>query len=405
LYLQAREIDRSGDHGAPDAIQKEVTLLDEAVARDPAFVSALCMLAEAHLRAYFYNHDHTVARLGRARKALDAAARLQPDGGGVHLARAVFYYWGSRDYTPALTELSLASRSLPNDADVLFFIALIERRQGRWEESIKTMERVFVLDPRNAILAEERANNYSHLRRYDEARRVLDAVLNWKPDDFWFQILRADVDLAENADLGRLQKILLADVPTNAEQNLVASTRRRVALLQRKYRAAEEALAEYRLADFAENGFVTPREYFEGCIARGLGDAHRAEAAFSRARERADAAVATRPDDAKALIVLAGIDARLGKEEEAVREAERAAEMLSVASDALDGPRMLARLATVCAEVKKTDRAFEVLQEAAVLPLGPSYGELRLDEVWDPLRGDPRFEKIVASLVPKQLAP
>jgi tetratricopeptide (TPR) repeat protein len=266
------------------------------------------MLAQAHLRAYFYNHDHTPARLERVRKALDAAARLQPDAGGVHLARAVFHYWGNRDYAPALTELSLASRSLPNDADVLFFIGLIERRQGWWQESIKTMERVSVLDPQNAILAEERANNYCLLRRYHEARRVLDAVLNWKPDDFWFQILRAEVDLVENADLGKLQIILSGDVPASAEQNLVASTRQRVALLQRNYRAAKEALTEYRLPDFAENGFITPREYFEGCIARGLGDAHRAEAAFSRARERAATAVAARPDDAKALIVLAGID-------------------------------------------------------------------------------------------------
>ncbi len=94
-------------------------------------------------------------------------------------------------------------------------------------------------------------------------------------------------------------------------------------------------------------GFIIPREDFEGRIARGLGDAPRAEAAFLRARERAAASVAARPSDAKALIVLAGIDAKLGRKEEAVREAERAVELLPVARDAVDGPLMLWSLAAV----------------------------------------------------------
>ena len=152
LYLRARESFRAAIPGDSDAIQKQVTLLDEAVARDPAFVPALCLLSQIHLQAYWFNLDHTPARLERASKALEAAARLQPDAGEVHLSRAVFHYWGSRNYVPALAELALASRSLPNDADVLYLMGLIERRQGRWEEAIGTMERAFVLDPRNASL-------------------------------------------------------------------------------------------------------------------------------------------------------------------------------------------------------------------------------------------------------------
>jgi TolB-like protein/Tfp pilus assembly protein PilF len=400
LYLQAREIYRGGLGGSRDAIEKKVTLLDAAVARDSAFVPALCMLARAHLEAYWYNLDHSPARLERARNALEAAAQLQPDAGEVHLARAVFHYWGSRDYAPALAQLALAGRSLPNDADVLLFIGTIERRQGRWEESIATMARALVLDPRNALLADGQAGNYRALRRYHDERRIRDTVLNWKPDDFGFQILRAEVDLNEKAELGPMQSVLSSDLTATADQNLVASKRWQVALLQRDYRAAEEALSEYRLPDFSFWGFITPRDYFEGRITRGLGDAPRAEAAFLRARDRAAAAVAGRPDDEKALIVLAAIEAKLGRKEEAIREAERAVEMIPVARDALDGPRLLTRLARVCAEVEKTDRALEVLQQAAALPNGPTYGELRLEEDFDPLRKDPRFGKILASVAP-----
>ena len=401
LYLRAREIYRAGDPGARAAIEKEVTLLEEAVARDTAFVPALCMLAQAHLQAYWYNHDHTPARLERAREAIEAAGRLQPDAGEVHLARAVFHYWGKRDYAPALAELALAGRSLPNDADVLLFLGVIERRQGRWEESIAAMERAVVFDPRNAILAEGLAADYRALRRYNDARRVLDTVLSWKPDDFWFQIVRAETELHENADLGRLQNVLSDDVPATADQNLVASNRCQLALLQRDYRAAEESLSQYRLPDISRGGFITPREFFEGLIAQRAGEASRAEAAFLRARERAAAAVAARPDDAKALIVLGAIDAKLGRKEEAVREAERAVEMIPVAHDALDGPRLLARLARVYVEVRKMDRALDVLQQAVALPNGPTYGELQLEEDFDPLRKDPRFEKLRTHLAPK----
>ena len=135
-----------------DAIQKQVTLLDEAVARDPAFVPALCMLAQAHLQAYWFKTRSYPGASGAgeqgARSSGTLATRRRRGASGARL----FHYWGSRDYAPALAELALARRSLPNDAEVLVLIGLIERRQGRWEESTETLERAFVLDPRNASM-------------------------------------------------------------------------------------------------------------------------------------------------------------------------------------------------------------------------------------------------------------
>ncbi len=192
FYLRAQEIHRNGGAGGVmgrNAL-KQVPLLDEAVARDPTFVRALCLLARVHLQAYWYNEDRTPARLELARKALESAERLQPDNGEVHLARALFHYWGNRAYVPALTELVLAARSLPNDASILFYIAAIQRRQGLWDETVRTMQRVLELDPRNGNFALNLTLTYRQLRRYADARRVVDNFLAWQADDLGFQLLK-----------------------------------------------------------------------------------------------------------------------------------------------------------------------------------------------------------------------
>jgi TolB-like protein len=405
LYLRAREIARNavpGRQSSRDAIAEQVRLLDEAVARDPTFVSALCMLAQVHLRAYWFNFDNTPARLDLARKPLEAAARVKPDAGEVHLTRAVFHYWAHRDYDPALAELALARRSLPNAPEVPYFAAAIERRQGRWEQSIKSFEEAIQLDPRDPSLLVELSLTHSALRRYDEVRRLRDIIITWQPQNFEYRILRAETDREETGDLTLLQTVASSAAARTADPNVVADLRLSVALFARDYPAAEKALAEYRLPDFVARGVITPREYYEGLVARGLGDEERAAAAFRRARERAAAAVSARPDDARALIALASIDAALGRKEDAVREGERAVELLSVARDTYEGPRLLGRLAGLYAEVREPERGLDVLEKAVTLPGGPTYGDLKLSAAFDPLRDDPRFQKILASLAPKE---
>ena len=401
LYLRAKEIDQTLGTGAEETKQ-EVALLDDAVARDPTAVPAFCLLARAHLNLYWFNYDHTPARLELARKALDAAARLQPDAGEVHLTRAVFYYWGSRDYAPALAELALARRFLPNDSIVLKFLGFVERRQGRWEEATHDFEEALKLDPRNGNNVADLAGTYMARKRYGEAARVLDDGLRWKPHEFVFESMRAHVDRLRSADLRRLQSVLAGEYPKTADSDL-AQNRLSLALIQRDFRAAEKALLDYKGADFAARRSITPREVYEGVVARGLGELEKAQSSFLAARDRAAATVAKRPDDAKALMILAEIDARLGRKEEAVREGEHAAELLPVAKDAFEGPEIQTRLAALYGQVGQPDRALDLLARVAQMPGGPTYGDLKLDLDWDPLRGDPRFEKIVASLAPKDL--
>jgi TolB-like protein/class 3 adenylate cyclase/Flp pilus assembly protein TadD len=406
LYLRALEIERSrvtstGSGGAEES-KREIGLLEDAVNRDPSFVSALCLLARVQVYLYWENATEMTTHLDLANKALAAAARLQPDAGEVHLTRAIIYYWGARDYAPALAELALAKRSLPNDIDVLFFTAAIERRQGNWDESTRHIEQALALDPRNIQLVSELAgSNYFGLRRYADAARTLDDALAWKPFDFGLGFLRAYIDMVWKADLDRWKEVVSGEAAGNADPNDLITARLNLALMERDYHTAEQILASPGGNEFDDDAFFTPREWNQAIVARGLGDSGKAQAALQAARERAAGEVRKRPENAKALMVLGQIDAGLGRNEDAIREGQRAVELLPVTKDAMNGSQLLIRLASIYAQVGETDRAFDLLEKGIHQPDVPNYGSLKLEEVWDPLRKDPRFQKLVTSLAPK----
>ncbi|HWM24631.1 MAG TPA: FlgO family outer membrane protein [Chthoniobacterales bacterium] len=400
LYLRAKEIERAG-RSTRESLTQQIALLDQAVAQDSAFVPALCLLARGHFEFFWSNYDHTPARLELGKAALERAARLRPDAGEVHLTRGIFHYWGARDYSRALEELAIARRALPNSSEIVYFSGAIARRQGRWEESTRFLEAAVTLDPRNAtVLTELATTNYVALRRYDDAARVCDGVLVWKRD-FASEMSRARVDRLARGDWRRMETVLAGPAAKALSPEQFAVSRLDLAFLQRDYQAAELALAATKAADFPGAGYVTPREWYAALIAEGLGEREKAQAAFMAARERAAANVAKRPDDGKALMILAEIDARLDRNKDAVRQAQRSTELLPLSEDALDGLRILSRFAGVCARAGDLGRALEILEDVVAKPSGPHYGELMLDERWDPLRKEPRFEKLLLSLAPK----
>jgi serine/threonine-protein kinase len=391
--------------GKADSLQA-IDLLNQAVARDPSFFQAYCRLAEAHDGLYSAGYDHTSARLALAEAAIEAASRLRPNAGETHLARARNIYQGYRDYDGALAELELARQTLPNDSRVFELTGYIQRRQpGRYEEATRTLERAIDLDPRNVVVLQQiPAFNYRRLRRYADAKSAWDRLLAITPDDVSAKAERAMVDLEWKGDTRPLHQMIDSIRATNpAAVQRIAERWIICALAERDAAAANNALiasGENPIGLSSENVFFN-RPFVEGVIARMTKDDAKARSAFTAARAEQEKIVKAQPNYGPALCVLGLIDAGLGRKEEALREGRRAVELLPVEKDAPEGVDMVKYLAMIAAWIGDKDLACEQLAMAIRGPSNLSYGDLKLLPLWDPLRGDPRFEKIVASLAPK----
>ena len=376
-----------------------VDLLNQAVVRDPSFFDAYCQLAWAHDGLYMLGWDHTSARLALADAAVQAASRLRPDAGETHLARAQNLYQGYLDYDGALTELEVARKTLPNDWRVFFWTGLIERRQGRWEESTRNLERGISLDPRNFFMLEQTAESYQVLRRYAEEKATYNRVLDFEPDDAVTKVERAVVELNSKADTRPLHQMIDSIRATNSSATpIIADAWLLCALAERDTAAAKSALialGENPINLAATDNVRFNHPFVEGVVARMTKDDDKARSAFAAARTEQEKIIQSQPNYGLAMCALGLIDAGLGRKEEALREGQRAVELLPPEKDALDGSGTVKYLAMIAALVGDKDLACEQLAIAIRSPSGLSYGQLKLLPFWDPLRGNPRFENLV----------
>jgi tetratricopeptide (TPR) repeat protein len=377
-------------------------LLNQALARDPAFFQAYCQLAFVHDDIYFLGFERTPARLALAEGAIQGAFRLRPDAGEAHLARAEHLYRGYLDYHGALAELDIAAKTLPNESRVFELKAYIERRQGKHHEALRSLGRAIDLDPRNFLILQQITLSYELLRRYAEETAVLDRMLVIEPNDPETKITRAFVELDWKADTKPLHRAIdtvraanPAAIPDIADSWFLC------ALAERDPAAAATALTAAGENGFGIDAIRLTRTFGEGLIARMTKDEGKARSAFAAARAEQEKIVAAQPDYGPAVCVIGLIDAYLGRTEEALREGRRAVELLPVETDAINGPHMIEFLAIMAAWVGDKDLAGEQLAATIAYPGRLSYGQLRLLPFWDPLRGDPRFEQIIASLAPK----
>src|SRR5213080_1330899 len=402
LYLRAEALfaDTSDPIHAREKLPEAAQLLNEAVMRDPHFLQAWCLLSRVHSVAYFRGHDHTQARLDLANAALQTALHLQPDAGEVHLALANYYYHGFRDYGRARNELAIAKRALPNNADVFLYTGFIDRREGHWEEATRNMERALELDPRNFFILQQLALAYERQHRYAEEARTYDRALTIVPADPNTRILRAKVALDWRADIKPFQTTLATLVAENP--NVAPDVDLPLyALCERTAAAATRTLTNYPREGVVNNGVNYPYAYWQGAVARCQGDSAKARTAFTAARREVEKTVEEQPDFAAGFSLLGMIDAGLERKEEALREGRRGCELLPISKDAIDGADLAINLAQIYAWTGEKDRAIEQIAAVERVPNTLSYGLLKLHPYWDSLRGDPRFEKIVASLAPK----
>src|SRR5262249_12512685 len=313
-----------------------VDLLTQAIARDPSFVLAYCRLANAHDQVYFQEVDRTPARLALAKSAIDSAFRLKPDSGEAHLALATHLYYGYFDFDRARAELAIAQRTLPNNPEVFALSGFIDRRQSRWTEAVRNMERASELDPRNLFKLFILAGTYWQMRDYERQKNALNRALVLDSNNVIARTWRGSIEIDRHADTRPLREEIekiIAENPAQAESDHIKRPRFYLALLDRDFAAADRAVAALQQQDPFGDDSAFNRDFWVAVVARMKGDAPAARAAFTAERGEREKKVRAEPDIAPVLSGLGVIDAGLGRKEEAMREGRQAIELAPIAKN------------------------------------------------------------------------
>src|SRR5215467_6477982 len=250
-------------------LRQAADLLNQAVAHDPTFFQAYCLLAHTHDLLYFFGVDRTPARLALAEAAIQAAFHLRQDAGEAHLARAANLYRGYLDYDGALAELGIAGKSLPNDPQVFELKAYIKRRQGKQQEAVGDLERAIELDPRNVVTLEQLAISYDLLHRYADERAIFDRMLVIDPDDIRKMLARASLELGLQGNVRPLHQVIdriRAKDPAKVRD--VADTLLYCALAERDTAAANSALMSLGQIAYIDDPIQFSHPFMEGLVAR-----------------------------------------------------------------------------------------------------------------------------------------
>jgi TolB-like protein len=388
------------------ALLSALQSLDQAIKRDPDFVSAYCYIARANDLLYFFDLDPTPDRVLLAEAAVKAALRLRSDSAEAHFAMADFLFRCHRDYDGALKELVIARPGLPNDTAFFILSGYITRRRDNWVQAERDFRTAVEIDPRNPNAYNLLADTYNLLRKHLLAARVYDRVLEAgerKPIVFF----RRDSALFNGSGNSTELRKVLSENPDMDVGGGQTPIRVWLALTDGNFAEAERVLGDSPREDFQDidYSFYYPKAWFEAMIARAKGDSAAATAAFSAARTILEQRLAVKPEHARTLAVLAQVDAGLGHKELAIQEAKHAADLMPLSKDVYDGALVLEGLAQVYTWTNEADRAIDLLQKLATMPSYINYARLKLYPVWTPLRGDTRLQQIVNSLAPKETKP
>src|SRR6266478_1729375 len=404
LYLQAKTIIDSYINATDvrAALLQAVKSLDEAIKRDPNFVSAYCYSARANDLLFFFDLDPTPDRISLAEAALNNALRLRPDSAEAHFARGDYYFRCLRDYDRAQEELAIARPGLPNSTPFFILSGYINRRRNHFPETERDFSTAFAIDPRNPNAYNLLADTYVLQRRFPESVRVYDDVLAAGETAPIVRFRRAGCILYGTGDTGSMRDIL-EKFPDMEFAGGQTPTRSWMAMLDHDYARAQKFLTDSPRKDFqdADFSFYFPKSWYEAMIAREKGDSAKATAAFRECREILAQRLIVKPEHARTIAVLAQVDAGLGNKELAVREAQHAIDLMPISKDIYDGALVLEGLAEVYTWTGERDRAIDLVQKLLTMPGYINYGRLKSHPLWAPLRGGPRFDKIVASLAPK----
>ncbi len=401
LFLRARQYEQGPDTLLQDFKVAE-QLYTQAVALDPAFALAHARLAQTCAEVFHF-HEPTDTWKTKARAEAERALRLQPNLGEGHYALGLCAYWLDGNYERALEEFAIAARFSPSGTEPRFMEAAIRRRQGRWQAALDAYNRIALLDPQNPNIQRNLEYTNTAVRDWPAASAAAQRLHALVPDSVNSTLQAAYIDLWWKGATATL-KTALEHVPAGVDPDgLVTGDRWDVSMIERDFLAAERALQSSPLDEVSYfNGGPTTKNFLAGVVALARDDATNAQAQLEIARAKLERAVAESPANAERHANLGLLYAFAGRKEDAIREGLRAVALKPESSDALDGTLMSAYLALIYARVGAADLAIPLLERLLQTP-GPvdtvcfsiTLNDLRLRWVWDPLRADPRFQKIL----------
>jgi len=401
FYLRANQIERN-----PDTLLQDYKVAEElyrkAIALDPKFALAHARLASTRA-AIFHFYEPLDSWKTNARAEAETALQLQQNLAEAHLALGQCIYWIDQDYDRALAEFDIASRLSPNNSEVGVLIASIKRRQGKWQESLESFQKIGRLDPQNPNIVRNLVFTNTALRRWKNAADWAEKMRAMAPASLVAKTQSGYIDFWWKGDT-HLLKSILDQLPSGVDPDgVLTSCRWDLAMIERDYAAAKRALDTSPLNEISyTNSGSTPKTFLEGCVYLTQGDNENAQKAFEKARPSFEALVKEAPLSADRHANLGWLYAFMGRREDAIREGQRAVELKPESKDAFDGAIMNCYLALIYARVGEKDLALPLIERLLKTPgavdsvdYSITLNDLKFRWEWDPLRGDPRFQKLI----------
>ena len=391
-YLKGREYaERSYEKRD---LEIAIKLFEKAVRADPSFAEAFAWISITHSRMYWYGYDRSPERLTRAKEAIDKALNLKPDEPLVREANGYYYYWGFRDYARALDEFSFCLQKEPGNEWNISSIAWIQRRLGKFEEALKNLKTAFQLNPREHNLAKELGYTCEALRLYTEAEGYFDRAISLAPDRAASYISKAWIQIYKTGSTESARQVL-DDASKYVNSQDISWDLAHFDIYDGHYQDALDRLASIQEEVEIGGSFYTPKQAIVGFIYELKGQLDQARAHYKKALLMLEKKTSEWPDDARIHADLGKVYAHLGLRDKAIREAQKAVDLIPVSKDALGGPAYLIDLAKIYAIVGEYDAAIEKLEYLLEIPGGVHPGELKVDPLWVPLRNNPRFQRLL----------
>ena len=400
-FLRADALDMHGPAAGFETLREAAALYAEATRLDPGYALAWAKLSI--LRAFMYGNfiDRATVMPDDVRQAAETALKLQPNLGEAYLALGYYHYRVQRDYDGGLQAFEQARQRLPNDADVLASIGYIERRQGKWQQSIDRLEQSSRLDPQQLRVFVELATNYSALRDFGRARATLDRALAQQPQSKFLISSKAEA-FQEEGNLGAA-RALLDPLPMDIKEPQVFVAQVTQMLLERRFTDASSALETALVAAKDKDPMLGYCRTYLAWSYKWAQDDAAAHRHFAAALEQLQTMRKSDEDDRFLANVFAVVQSGLGNEAEALRWARRAVEAND--GDALEKPRQEATLAAVLGWFGHVDEAIAMLPHLLEVPNGETRATLRLNPMWDSLRKDERFVRLTEGIESPSAAP